>query len=137
MKCGKWLRQLDTYIELDVGIVSVVLVDLPVAGGNRQQFPFSIIHELPLIISNGLGAPPQSQVYFLHCRGRDNEGLKKDGRWKNNKVKQLKSTFYFNHVHHMKRLCVYMDFIQLFQFYLFLFYHSSLMVYLSNSKRHS
>ncbi len=70
MKAHVWV----THIELDLGIVGVVLVDLPVAGGDGQQFPFSIIHELPLIISDGVCAPPQSQVYFLHCTERDNEG---------------------------------------------------------------
>lgn len=64
------VRQWVTYVELDVGVVSVVLVDLPVAGGDGQEFPFSVVHELPLVIGDGLGAPPQSQVYFRHCTQR-------------------------------------------------------------------
>lgn len=59
-------RSAGTYIELDVSIVGIALVVLPVVGRDGEELPFSVVHELPLIVSDGVSIPPQSQVYFLH-----------------------------------------------------------------------
>lgn len=77
---------LGTHIELDLGIVSTILLDLPVLRGNGQQLPLAIIHELPLIVSYGLCAPPQSQVDFFHCPVRDKKNNKGNKRNKKNQA---------------------------------------------------
>ena len=51
-----------THIELDVSVVLPCLLELPVVGGDGQQLPLSIVHELRLPAGDGLGTPPQGQV---------------------------------------------------------------------------
>lgn len=68
-----------THVKLDLGVVGGVLVDVPVVGGNGQEFPLPIVHEFPFIVGDVLAAPPQGQVNFFHCANtRQSQSVKDD-----------------------------------------------------------
>ncbi len=51
---------INPHIKLNLCVVSVLKIQCPVVRRDRQQLPFTIIHELSRVIGDFLSRPPQS-----------------------------------------------------------------------------